>query len=240
MKSAWISLAIVAGAGVLWLCLRPAPPQPPASADASNETSGALAPASAITSTRSTRSSPAQPVTAMRSNPAVEVPDNFAIAAVTSVRADRVLATVNGTVIGLKDLVPIEVHEEERRMTAEELQSRLERAIEMELTRQAAAARGVSLTPEQLARVEALGQKREETRQQYLQQGMTWNSGTPTQLEFEKQVTRSLLLQENMVRKEHGVGPSPDPAQQARYEQRRRELLAGFRARGGVVIANSQ
>ena len=68
----------------------------------------------------------------------------------------------------------------------------------MELTFQAAAARGVDLTLEQKKRVAGIAQRHQAIMQEYRKQGVTWSSVTPEQLEFEKQFTAALLLQQNL------------------------------------------
>src|SRR5262245_59095406 len=141
------------------------------------------------------------------------------------VHAGAVLANVNGKPIELKDLLPLEAAEQEKTMTPDEFQSRLNRAIEMELTAQAAAASGVSLTAEQKRRVESLAQKQAATLQEYRQQGISWSSSTAAQLQFEKRVTSAQLLQQNLVASTAAVAPSADPAAQAQYEQALRDLL---------------
>jgi hypothetical protein len=129
-------------------------------------------------------------------------------ASVMRVPADLPLAKVNDQVILLKDLVPLRADEQEMEMTSEEYESRLNRAIEMEETFQAAAAQGVGLTPEQEARVERIAQKHEATVQHYHEQGFTWNSVKPEQLDFEKRLTSALLLQQNLAMEADGVSAS--------------------------------
>ena len=153
------------------------------------------------------------------------------------VRAGRVLASVNGKSIELKDLVPLETAEQEKTMAPEEYESRLNRAIEMELTYQAAAAERVDLTAEQKRRVESIPQKHEATMQEYRRQGLNWTSVTQAQSEFEKRVTSAQLLQQNLVARAAAVAPSADLAVQARYEQALRELLERLRANGNVSIS---
>jgi hypothetical protein len=80
---------------------------------------------------------------------------------VVRVRADQVLANVNDQAILLKHLVPPRPDEQEQAMTSEEYDSRLNRAIEMELTFQAASAHGVDLTPQQKRRVDMVGPRHE-------------------------------------------------------------------------------
>ena len=155
------------------------------------------------------------------------------------IRADQVLAKVNDRAILLKDLVPVRADEQEQAMTSEDYESRLNRAIEMELTFQAAAAQAVNLTPEQKKRVDGLAQKHEATLQEYRKQGVTWSSITSAQLEFEKRLTSALLLQQHLVATEAQVAPASDPSVQVRYEQARSEVLSRLKAHGNVSISTS-
>ena len=122
-------------------------------------------------------------------------------------------------------------------MTAEEFESRLNRAIEMELTFQAAVVRGVDLTPPQKKRVEGIAQKHQAALQEYRKQGVTWSSVTAVQVEFEKRLTSALLLQQNLVAKEAQIAPASDTGLQARYEQARSELLTRLKAGGKIMVA---
>jgi len=124
-------------------------------------------------------------------------------------------------------------------MTPEEYESRLNRAIEMELTFQAAAARGVDLTPDQKKRVDGVAQKHEATLQEYRKQGVTWSSVTATQLEFEKRLTSALMLQQNLVAREADVKPSPDAAVQAGYEYALGKILSRLRGSGNIKVASA-
>lgn len=153
------------------------------------------------------------------------------------VRSDRALAQVNDQAILLKHLVPLQPDEQEQAMTAEEYQSRLNRAIEMELTFQAAAARGVDLTPEQKKRVAGIVQKHQAALQEYRKQGVTWSSVTAAQVEFEQRLSSALMLQQNLVAKEAHVAPAADRGVQARYEQARSELLTRLKAGGKIMVA---
>jgi hypothetical protein len=156
---------------------------------------------------------------------------------VVQVRADQVLAKVDDRVVQLKDLVPLPSDEQEQAMTAEEYGSRLNRAIEMELTFQAAAARGVDLTPEQKQRVNGVARKHEATFEEYTNQGVTWSSVTPAQVEFEQRLTAALMLQQNLVAREAGVAPASDPMTQARYEQARSEVFSRLRSNGNISVS---
>jgi hypothetical protein len=120
-------------------------------------------------------------------------------------------------------------------MTPEEYESRLNRAIEMELTFQAAAAQGVDLTAEQWKRLDSLAQKHEATFQEYRKQGITWSSFTVAQLEFEQRLTAALMLQLNLVAKETNVSPSPDAAIHARYEDALRALFVRLKSTADIT-----
>ena len=169
--------------------------------------------------------------------PAVEIAPESAN--VVRVRTDQVLAKVNEQAILLKDLVPLRADEPDQAMTPEEYDSRLNRAIEMELTFQAAAAQGVGLTSEQKQRVEGIAQKHEATFQEYTKQGVTWSSLTAGQLEFEQRLTYALLLQQNLVAKEAGAAPSPDAARQSQYEGALRVMLARLKSNASNATASS-
>ena len=151
------------------------------------------------------------------------------------VRADQVLAMVNDQAIQLQALVPLRPDEPEHAMTSEEYESRLNRAIEVELTFQAAAARGVDLTPDQKRRVEGVARKPEAAFREYQKQGITWSSLTAAQLEFEKRFTSALMLQQNLVAQEAKVKPSPDAAIQARYEDALWQVLARLKSEAKIT-----
>lgn len=122
-------------------------------------------------------------------------------------------------------------------MTPEDYDSRLNRAIEMELTFQAAAAQGVDLTPEQKKRVDGVAQRHEATLQEYRKQGVTWSSVTPAQVEFEQRLTSALMLQQNLVAMEARVAPAADSGVQARYEQARSEVLSRLKTQGNISVS---
>jgi hypothetical protein len=151
------------------------------------------------------------------------------------VPAELVLAKVNGKYIRLKDLVPLEAQTEQI-MTPAEYASRLNRAIEVELTFAAAAVQGVALTDEQRRRLDSIAQKHEATLQEYRKQGITWSSLTAAQLEFEQRLTAALMLQQNLVASEAGVVPSSDPGIQLRYEQALREILERLKASEKISV----
>jgi|SRR6516162_1691000 hypothetical protein len=74
--------------------------------------------------------------------------------AVVRVKPDRVLATVNGVSITLKDLVPLPKDKDiEQMLSAERYEFLFARAIQRELTFQAASALGVELSEDQMQRL---------------------------------------------------------------------------------------
>jgi hypothetical protein len=160
--------------------------------------SATIAVGGGATVSRVTPVRPDQPINEIVSEPAE----------VVRVPADQALAKVNDQVIRLKDLVPLRADEPEMEMTSEEYESRLNRAIEMEVTFQAAATQGVELTPEQQEQVERIAQKHEATVRDFHEQGFTWSSVTPEQLDFEKRLTSALLLQQNLAMEAHVVSAS--------------------------------
>ena len=125
-------------------------------------------------------------------------------------------------------------------MTLEEHESRLNRAIEMELTFQAAAAHAVDLTSEQKKQVDGIAQKHEATLQQYQKEGITWSSVTPAQLEFEKRLTSALLLQQNLVAMEAHVAPASDTGVQAQYEAGLAEVLNQLKAKVNISVSTAE
>jgi hypothetical protein len=154
-------------------------------------------------------------------------------------RANQVLATVNNQQIQLKDLLAVVSEDAETTMTTEEYQSRLNRAIEVELTFQAAQAQGLVLTAEQRRRLVQIGQNHKARLADYKQQGISWSSVTTPQLEFERRLMSALMLQQNLVAKEAAVAPSPNVIVQTRYEQALRDILARLKASANISVANA-
>jgi hypothetical protein len=146
------------------------------------------------------------------------------------VRVDEVLARVNETPLQLRDLTALSPGETEIAMTPRQFSSRLRRAIETELTFQAARAQGVELTPAQQQRVDRTGTDNVSDLEHYKQYGVTWSSVSAGQVEFEMRLLTAQLLEQNLVAKAASVAPSPDPEAQARYEQARRNLLNQLQA----------
>jgi hypothetical protein len=150
------------------------------------------------------------------------------------VRTGEVLARVNEIPVQLHDLTAVSPGETEIAMTDRQYRSRLRRAIETELTFQAARAQGVELTPAQQQRVDQTGADEASDLEQYKHYGVTWSSGSAGQVEFEKRLLTAQLLEQNLVAKAASLAPSPDPEVQARYEQARRSLLNELQASANV------
>ena len=146
------------------------------------------------------------------------------------VNTAQVLAMVNQTPVRLRDLMPIRPGETEKDLTPEQYASRLQRAIDMELTFQAARAQGVELTPAQQQRLEQTAPRHQSDLTHYRNYGLSWSSISPEQVEFEKRLLTAQLLEQNLVARKSAVFPSPDPQMQARYERARRAILAQLQA----------
>ena len=149
--------------------------------------------------------------------------------------AAQVLATVNRTQIKLRDLMPVRPDETEKELTAEQYAYRLQRAIEMELTFQAARDQGVELTSAQKQRVEQIAPQHQADLEHYKKYGLTWSSISPEQVEFEQRLLSAQMLEQNLVARKAAVSPSPNPETQARYEQARRELLDQLEAGANIT-----
>lgn len=236
-----LAVVLVLGVCVSTIMLRIRPAHPPATeADEPNpaviQTETADCPSTCSTSAPVRKLFPALPLTPPKvDSPATDIAPESAN--MVQVGADQVLAKVNNQAILLNHLVPLSANGQEEAMTPEEFASRLDRAIEIEVTFQAAATQGVDLTPEQKQRVGGIARKHEATLRAYQLQGITWSSVTPAQVEFEKQLTAALLLQQNLVAIEASVAPASDPSVQSRYEQARRDVLSRLKANGNISIS---
>jgi hypothetical protein len=228
-------VVLVTGVGVLTIMLRTRSPRPVVTEANERNASATYQPSPLVTAPVRKVLSTVPPTPHKTDVPVADIVSESAN--IMRVRADRVLAKVNDRTILLKDLVSLRPDQQEQAMTVEEYESRLNRAIEMALTFQAAANRRVDLTPEQKKRVDGIGQRHAATAQQYQKQGITWSSVTAGQVEFEQRLTAALLLQQNLVAKEAGVAPASDPTMQARYEQARGEVLNQLRAQGKVSVS---
>src|SRR5205085_9217539 len=102
------------------------------------------------------------------------------------IEAERVLARVNGKTIQLKDLMPLGPEKGSESMTAEEYRSRLERAIDLELTLQACSSRGVALRAEQRKLLGQAARTREAEVEKYKADGISWSSPGSAELGFQE------------------------------------------------------
>ena len=151
--------------------------------------------------------------------------------------AAQVLAMVNQTPLKLRDLMPVRPDETEKALTPEQYASRLQRAIEMELTFQAARVQGVELTTAQKQRLEQIAGHGQSDLEHYKTYGLSWSSSSPEQVEFEQRLLSAQMLEQNLVTKKASVSPSPNPEIQSRYEQARRELLDQLQANANIIKA---
>lgn len=152
---------------------------------------------------------------------------------VVRVRADQVLAMVNNIPITLKDLVPLTPGDtsSEQSMEADIYKARLDRAIEAELTFQAARSKNVSLNDEQQQRLQQIRDRHAADIQSYRDQGMMWTSVTAQQIGFEARMTSALLLQQNLVAQTAGVSPD-----QPEYTEALRQLLDHLKASAKIEV----
>ncbi len=167
----------------------------------------------------------------------VEVPGAEGQAATPGVKlqAGQVLATVNQIPITVADLVAVEAGQADVTMDPAEYEARLTKAVEAELTLQAARRQGVSLQPAQQDRIATITQRHADAFAKYKEQGVTWTSVTAEQIALEERQVAATVLQQNLVLKEAGVGPSPDPAVQAKYEASLRTLLGQLQASANIT-----
>ena len=149
--------------------------------------------------------------------------------------AAQVLVLVNQTPVQLRNLMPVAPGETEKVLTYEEYESRLKRAIEMEVTFQAARAQGVELTAAQQQRLKGIAQGNQADLEHYRNYGVSWSSIGPEQVEFEQRLLAAQMLEQNLVAKKAALAPSPDPDMQSRYEQARRELLDQLQADANIT-----
>jgi hypothetical protein len=135
---------------------------------------------------------------------------------VVTIRPGQVLATVNGVQITLKDLIPVRGDHAEAIMTEEEFEARLARAIDRELTFQAAANQKLELTPVQQASLDRI---RADYDARLKDTAVKWSSVTPEQIEFEVREMTARQFQATMVEAGTGIGPHITPAQVEQYYQ---------------------
>jgi len=155
------------------------------------------------------------------------------------IQAGQVLATVNQIPITVADLIPVPAGQADVTMGAAEYDVRLGRAVEAEVTLQAARRQGVGLQPMQQDRIAAIAQRYADAFARYKEQGVTWSSVTPEQIPLEERQMAAAVLQQNLVMKLAGVAPSPDPAMQAKYEASLRAMLDQLKAGASITKATS-
>jgi hypothetical protein len=151
-----------------------------------------------------------------------------------------VLATVNRIPVTLADLVAVKAGQGDVVMDKAEFEARLKTAVEGELTLQAARSQGVELDEVQQDRVAMIAQRHAETMANFKEQGVNWSSVTPEQIALEQRQMAVNILQQNLVKKAAGVGPSVDPVEQAKYEAALRGMLDKLTANGSVIINRSR
>ena len=143
---------------------------------------------------------------------------------VVRVKPEQVLATVNGVAITLKDLVPLpkEKTGSEQMMSAEMYDFLFHRAVERELTVQAARAQGVELTEDQkkrLAEIRARSEERAPDVFDTVQQN-------PENTEFEQRDLAGLLLRSSLAERAGVPSPHVTPEQVEGYFQQHRSEYA--------------
>lgn len=149
---------------------------------------------------------------------------------------EKVLAMVNNEPILLRHLMPVGEDDAENILTPEEYNSRLQRAIDMEIVFQAAREAGVELNEAQQKRRDAVSAISQAELAHYQKHGLTWSTTGTLQVEFEKRLLTAHMLEQNLVAKAASVQPSSDPAIQARYESARLDLLKQLRAAANVAM----
>jgi hypothetical protein len=156
---------------------------------------------------------------------------------VVQVRADQVLAMVNNTPIKLKDLVALKPDDtsSEQSMEPDIYRARLDRAVEAELTFQAARSKDVSLSDGQEQQLQQIRDRHAADIQSARDQGMMWTSVTAQQINFEARVTSALLLQQNLVAQTAGVSPN-----QSEYAEALRQLLDQLKASANITVSKPE
>jgi hypothetical protein len=136
------------------------------------------------------------------------------------------LATVNRTEIRLEHLMPLRLTSYETvPMERSIFRSRLQRAIEAELIFQAASDAGIELTESQQRRLDQIAPKHESNLEELKPYGMSWDTLSEAQVSFERRMTETMMLRQNLVASTDAVAPSPDSETQAQYEQALQAML---------------
>ncbi len=153
---------------------------------------------------------------------AEHLPDVTQSNRVFRVRQDQTLASINGTAITLRDLFPIKAvaTDVEQEIAPETYEYFLKRAIDRELTVQAAKAQGITLTEsqsQQLAKMQGLREQPEPG----LLQKFTVDAA---QIQFELRDAQAFMLQNNLLAQQ-GSSPNVTADQvQAYYQMHVAEL----------------
>jgi hypothetical protein len=137
-----------------------------------------------------------------------------------TVRSDQLLASVNGIPIRLQDITSL--REGQTEMTIEEdiFQAMLARAIDMELTFQAARGMGVELGQHQQALLDRVATQNEMNMNMPLYSGsIVYSSVTPEQIAFQDRLHAALSLQKNLMEQLLGIRAYPNVADIERYYQ---------------------
>ncbi len=151
------------------------------------------------------------------------------------VRPEQVLATVNDQPIRLGDLHPPGPDETQQSMATGEYQHQLSRAIDMELTFQAARRQGVTLTPQQERRLDQLAQRHQKDLDYYREYGVSWSSVTAEQVEFQRRYVAALMLQQNLAAQ--GTDPPGNPVGRKDDRQGADAALDRLRASARITVA---
>jgi len=135
---------------------------------------------------------------------------------VVRVRANQVLASVNGASIMLKDLagLPAAQAGADQAMSPEMYEALLQRAINREVIVQSARAQSVELTAEQQKHLAAMRARMERQQPDVVQLTMS-----PERVEFESRDAAALLLQVNLAAKAGLPSPYVTPELVERYYQ---------------------
>ena len=150
------------------------------------------------------------------------------------------LATVNRTEIGLEHLMPLRLTSYAKvPMERSIFRSRLQRAIEAELIFQAASDAGIELTESQQSRLDKIAQKHESNLEELKPYGISWDTLSEEQVNFERRMTEAMMLRQNLVASTDAVAPSSDSETQAQYEQALQAMLDKLTASAVIEIQDT-
>lgn len=190
---------------------------------------GSTAEESGLSSETVNSSAPAQsrtaPVTAA-ANPAEAAPPRIetiqaedSLVRIVRVPAGRALASVNGTAISLKDLLPMGAGVEQV-MSPETYEFLLNRAVERELSFQAASAQRIELSDEQRRTVEQVRQRMLERENQEGVVHLNRSGKLEDQIAFETRDATSQLLLNSLLTKAGAASPHVTENQVKQYYER--------------------